>query len=587
MNRYNQIIIGLLLPLLVLLQACTRPNTSITEQPAAVEQTRQLSEQQIDTGCSYSEFIKGTRAEYFQRFEQALHHYQQALRCDPTADYIKDKLPLLQLKMGNLDQATVLLKQKLKTDPQNTYLRLLLARIFIQQQDRVSAIAQLTKVLEHEPDHEQALLRTGVLYSQRGSIDRALPFFKRLIEINEQNYFAHLYLARIFDRKHSPETAAVHYTNALELNWSTDLVLESAEFFLRQKNYPAAERIVRNGLEEHDADDDRLQISLAQILLAAGKEKDALEHLKQIQVTDGEPSKIDLILCRLYVKNNRSSEAETCLKSILENGDNAEARYLLALLYLDRDDSENALKLLANISPDQKEFEDAIILRSRILQQTNQTKPARTMLEAYTQSERTRKPIFYVLRATFARDDQDDREAEAVLRDGLKRYPDNEKLTFELGLQLERVGKLEEAIVLMQQLIKKNPLHAEALNFVGYSWADTDRNLEQALTYIVKAMELKPNNGYIQDSLGWVHFKLGNLDRARQELQEALILVPEDPHIHDHLGDVLLAMGDKDQALKAYQTAFDLFEEGEKKERVKEKISDLKERSNETPHTDS
>ncbi|MFC1832751.1 tetratricopeptide repeat protein, partial [Thermodesulfobacteriota bacterium] len=112
--------------------------------------------------------------------------------------------------------------------------------------------------------------------------------------------------------------------------------------------------------------------------------------------------------------------------------------------------------------------------------------------------------------------------------------------------------------------------------FVGYSWADTDRHLDRALTYIERAMELKPGNGYIQDSLGWVHFKLGNLERARAELLSALKLLPEDPYLHEHLGDVYRALEQNTKAIRSYKAALKYFDDQAQKEKVEKKIDALR-----------
>ncbi|MBT8360722.1 MAG: tetratricopeptide repeat protein, partial [Deltaproteobacteria bacterium] len=145
----------------------------------------------------------------------------------------------------------------------------------------------------------------------------------------------------------------------------------------------------------------------------------------------------------------------------------------------------------------------------------------------------------------------------------------------EYGLQLERSGRLDEAITVMERILLINPDHAEALNFIGYSWADTNRNLEKALDYINRAMQLKPDNGYIQDSLGWAYFRLGQLERAREELLGALVLLPNDPHIHEHLGDVYQALGLAEKARTAYEDAYEKFEDREKKEFMLQKIEAL------------
>ena len=75
------------------------------------------------------------------------------------------------------------------------------------------------------------------------------------------------------------------------------------------------------------------------------------------------------------------------------------------------------------------------------------------------------------------------------------------------------------------------------LNYLGYSWIDKGENLDQGVRMIQRAVELRPNDGYIVDSLGWAYYKLGDFPRATQMLEKAIELLPEDPTINDHLGD--------------------------------------------------
>ena len=97
-------------------------------------------------------------------------------------------------------------------------------------------------------------------------------------------------------------------------------------------------------------------------------------------------------------------------------------------------------------------------------------------------------------------------------------------------------------------------------------------HLDKALEYIKRAVALKPENGYIRDSLGWVYYRLGHLDLAQQELEQAIILSPDDPAIFDHLGDVYLESGQLQKALQVYRKALGHFTEEQDKARVREKI---------------
>lgn len=165
--------------------------------------------------------------------------------------------------------------------------------------------------------------------------------------------------------------------------------------------------------------------------------------------------------------------------------------------------------------------------------------------------------------------------ALAFLEAGVSHYPDNAQLFFEYGLMLDKNGMEAQAMAKMMKVLEIQPDHADALNYVGYSWADKNIRLQEALQYIEKAVALKPDNGYIVDSLGWVYYRLGDFRRAVKELERSLDLEPGDPHIHDHLGDAYRALGNTSRAIVHYQKALEMFADDKKKYQVQEKINAL------------
>ena len=94
----------------------------------------------------------------------------------------------------------------------------------------------------------------------------------------------------------------------------------------------------------------------------------------------------------------------------------------------------------------------------------------------------------------------------------------------------------------METAIKLDPHHADALNYLGYSYADRGIKMDQALLLTKQAVALKPDNGYYVDSLGWAYFKSGMLTEALAELKRAAALVGDDPVIYEHLGDIYAKM---------------------------------------------
>lgn len=138
-----------------------------------------------------------------------------------------------------------------------------------------------------------------------------------------------------------------------------------------------------------------------------------------------------------------------------------------------------------------------------------------------------------------------DRETEAAI----DRFGDDRNLVFTRAAALERLDEVDEAALLFRQLVDSEPNDANAANYLGYMWADREMHLDEALELIAHAVELDPENSAYLDSLGWVHFRLGDLEEAERWLRRAVDLGEDlgDGTIYCHLGEVLLAAGDRDE----------------------------------------
>jgi len=164
-------------------------------------------------------------------------------------------------------------------------------------------------------------------------------------------------------------------------------------------------------------------------------------------------------------------------------------------------------------------------------------------------------PGFYVVLSSLYEDQQDRVGAERILKEGMVILPENTDLRYSLGVLYEKTGHFEASIQQMRTILKIDPDHADALNFIGYSYADRGMHLGEAEKLILKALQLKPGNGYIIDSLGWTYFKQNRIDLALKYLQEAAAILPGDGAIAEHLGDAYLKAGRRQEALTAYRRA--------------------------------
>ena len=167
-------------------------------------------------------------------------------------------------------------------------------------------------------------------------------------------------------------------------------------------------------------------------------------------------------------------------------------------------------------------------------------------------------------------------EAEAVLNmaiGGIDK-PDGGhwSLFYRRGIALERQKKWPQAEADFKKALELFPEQPQVLNYLGYSWIDMGMNLDEGFKLLRRAVELRPQDGYIVDSLGWAHFKLGHFDDAAIFLEKAADLKPSDPVINDHLGDAFWRSGRKLEAKFQWNHARDLKPEPDDLVRILKKI---------------
>lgn len=168
-------------------------------------------------------------------------------------------------------------------------------------------------------------------------------------------------------------------------------------------------------------------------------------------------------------------------------------------------------------------------------------------------------------------------EAEKIYTEGIAGLdeikPEDWLLFYFRGICYERMKQWEQSEADLRKALELSPDQPLVLNYLGYSLVDQGLKLDEALGMIQKAVELRPNDGYIVDSLGWVYYRLGRYEEAVKELERAVQLRPADPVINDHLGDAYWKVGRKLEARFQWNHARDLEPTEEELPKILEKIA--------------
>ena len=151
---------------------------------------------------------------------------------------------------------------------------------------------------------------------------------------------------------------------------------------------------------------------------------------------------------------------------------------------------------------------------------------------------------------------------------------DNWTLFYFRGICYERSKQWPKAEADFKKALELYPDQPLVLNYLGYSWVDKGLNLEEAFKMLRRAVELRPNDGYIVDSLGWAHYKLGQYAEAAGTLEKAIDLKPADPVLNDHLGDAYWRVNRRIEAHFQWNHARDMGPDPEDLPEILKKIKD-------------
>ncbi|WP_279483744.1 tetratricopeptide repeat protein [Aureimonas sp. SK2] len=176
--------------------------------------------------------------------------------------------------------------------------------------------------------------------------------------------------------------------------------------------------------------------------------------------------------------------------------------------------------------------------------------------------------------------DKDYAEAVTMLDKALTLAPEDApnlwNIYYQRGIAYERQKQWDKAEPDFRKALELQPDQPQVLNYLGYSWVDMNRNLDEGLEMIRTAVDLRPNDGYIIDSLGWAYYRLGRFDEAVEQLERAVLIMPADPTLNDHLGDAYWRVGREREARFQWNRALvgDPAPEAAEVEKIKRKLAE-------------
>ncbi len=546
---------SVLIIVLALLSGCVATNSRVSDPAVgSVPVSALLLETQRADPRSraLSAFVQFRMSGADGDWEKALVDLKQATADDPDSVYLQLLLARVYLHMERPDPAIALLSRLLEKNSAVPDAHLLLGDIYVMQRRFADAVDHFNRALDLEPDSETLYLRLAMAFVQLEQSDEAFAILEELLQKRPEAEQAMLSLARIYRDNHQPQAAIRVFQRYLERRpeqWS--VILELGEL-LEQQDMNAAIKLYQQALHKHP-DAHVLRQQLAQLYLGSQKPQRALEQLLTVraQVPRSLPgNQIGL----LYLHMNRWREATDEFRQLIASGeDTGQNHYFLALALIGQSKNMAATEHLIKVQPADPTYREAMLQLAYLYLQEDQADAGKELLMRLLDEEFRDVEIYYYLVAFFQRQD-DMIRAQYYADEAVNLYPQDARLLYQQGILFDAQDNHQAALANMERVLQIDDSHADALNFLAYYQAQTHTDLDLALERAKRAQELKPE-GYIEDTLGWVYFKLGKYPQSRIHLERAIDLQPDDQVILEHLGDLYVAMELFEEAEQAYREA--------------------------------
>ena len=350
------------------------------------------------------------------------------------------------------------------------------------------------------------------------------------------------------------ERALVEVRRALELrpDWEMAALLEAQ---LQTRESPAAGIAFMQGFVDSNPKASDMRLSLARALVGEKRYAEAKHHFDQLLLEYPDKPEIVYPAAILALQQNEIALAESRFKHLvtLDIPDKSLAYYYLGQIAEEGKQTAEALGYYAMVGAGEHNV-PAHVRSARLLAQQDKLELARAQLRSAKGATPEERIQLQIAEAGLLREAKQTQAAFDLLDAALTAQPEQPDLLYETALLAEKLDLMEVMESRLRKLIELRPDSAQAYNALGYSYAERNIRLIEALALISKALRIAPNDPFILDSMGWVLYRQGDLPGALTYLEQAYAL-RDDPEVAAHMGEVLWTLGRVEDAQRTLHEA--------------------------------
>lgn len=416
------------------------------------------------------------------------------------------------------------------------------------------SMAYMEKVLQGQGDTHFDFLALSAAETDQATRDGLLKSFDRLLVKYPDNGQLVFGKALLLNQDDKTEQALDLLEQHPPRNGEIAPILLRARLLQTLERGDEALPLLRTAIRDNP-EDKRLRITYARTLVEQNHISEAKAEFENLLQQYPDDDELRYSLALVSMENKDWDEAEGYLQEMVERDSNVDAAHLnLGRIREERNLPAAALREYALVGPG-PDYLPAQLRQADILIANGRSAEASRHLAEAREAQPDYAIQLYLIEAeTLGNNGQED-QADQVLQQAIKRYPDDLNLLYTRAMLAEKRDDIVQMEQDLRAIITREPENAMALNALGYTLADRTTRYGEAKVLIEKASQITPDDPAVLDSLGWVNYRLGHLDEAERLLRLALERLP-DPEVAAHLGEVLWANGKRREARQVWAKAF-------------------------------
>ncbi len=507
---------------------------------------------------------------------ESIELLKTALIYDPSSTTLMQKLSVEYYKAGNVETSIHWAEKAYEVSGNKRDVGLLLAGLSTSQKNYSKSEEIYKALIKADPKDMETLLYLGAVYTEMKEYAKAIESFKAVCADKEfaSKHLSFYYLARVYSEQSPKKTARVKAELKKAMEAKPDFfeaISMMGQYVQKEKGLEAFVKYYEGVQKEHPQT--KIAEILSQFYISTNQYDKAYQQLEMLDEASDDSVQVKLKMALILIDKKLYDRAIVKLEEILQIApDSDKVRFYLSAVHEEKREYKEALAQYLKIEAESGYYEESRLHAAYLSKLLGNPDQGLGYLKELVPAK-SDNPQAFIFMAQLYEDKNDFKKSLETLKSAQEKFASSAVVFYHMGMLQDKMNLKSDMISSMKKVIDLEPEHAQALNYLAYSWAEMGEQLEKAEAYARRAVAKEKNDPFILDTLGWVLYKKGEYKKAADVLEKAHKMQGDVGIIAEHLGDVYSKMNQHEKAIEHFTKAQSLEADSKHKEELQIKVT--------------